>query len=122
MSATASPLLLDRIPILATVGVLVAGAGTAGRCAALVARETGAASVPRLERSGFRGGTSTQMLDTFNGFFMPLAADGGARAHPRSLLQTRLRPRGALLETPPDIAATGRDAWHRNNIRQRHAS
>jgi len=66
-----APLLLDRIPVLATVDVLVAGAGTAGCCAALAARETGAGSVLLLERYGFLGGTSTQMLDTFYGFFTP---------------------------------------------------
>ena len=68
---TTSPLLLERIPILAEVDVLVAGAGSAGCCAALAAREAGAASVLLLERYGFPGGTSTQMLDTFYGFFTP---------------------------------------------------
>ncbi len=51
--------------------VLVIGAGTAGCCAALAAKEAGAGSVVLVERYGFLGGTSTQMLDTFYGFFTP---------------------------------------------------
>lgn len=68
---TNSPLILDRIPVLTAVDVLVVGAGSAGCCAALAARETGAGSVLVIERYGFAGGTSTQMLDTFYGFFTP---------------------------------------------------
>ncbi len=68
---TSAPLLLERIPVLATVDVLVVGAGTAGCCAAIAARESGAESVLLVERYGFAGGTSTQMLDTFYGFFTP---------------------------------------------------
>jgi glycine/D-amino acid oxidase-like deaminating enzyme len=68
---TTAPLILDRIPVLATVDVLVVGGGSAGCCAAIAAREGGAATVLLLERYGFLGGTSTQMLDTFYGFFTP---------------------------------------------------
>ncbi len=68
---TSSPLVLERIPVLATADVLVVGAGTAGCCAALAARACGAASVLLIERYGFPGGSSTQMLDTFYGFFTP---------------------------------------------------
>jgi hypothetical protein len=64
-------LLFDRIPVLAAVDVLVVGAGSAGCCAAIAARENGAESVILVERYGFAGGTSTQMLDTFYGFFTP---------------------------------------------------
>jgi len=66
-----SPLVLDRIPVLAEADVLVVGAGTAGCCAALAARMNGTENVILLERYGFPGGTSTQMLDTFYGFFTP---------------------------------------------------
>lgn len=59
------------IPTLARVDVLVAGAGSAGCCAALAARVSGAYTVGLIERYGFAGGTSTQMLDTFYGFFTP---------------------------------------------------
>jgi glycine/D-amino acid oxidase-like deaminating enzyme len=68
---TSSPLVLEQIPVLATVDILVVGGGSAGCCAALAARETTGASVALLERYGFLGGTSTQMLDTFYGFFTP---------------------------------------------------
>ena len=68
---TTTPLILERIPVLTTVDVLVVGAGSAGCCAALAARETGVDSVLLIERYGFLGGSSTQMLDTFYGFFTP---------------------------------------------------
>jgi len=66
-----SALCLNAIPILSEVDVLVVGAGTAGCCAALAAREFGNPSVGIIERYGFAGGSSTQMLDTFYGFFTP---------------------------------------------------
>jgi len=66
-----SPLIIDRIPILAETDVLVIGGGSAGCCAAIAARETSTQRVILLERYGFLGGTSTQMLDTFYGFFTP---------------------------------------------------
>jgi FAD dependent oxidoreductase len=61
----------EQIPVLAEVDVLIVGAGSAGCCAALAAREFGTYSVGIVERYGFLGGTSTQMLDTFYGFFTP---------------------------------------------------
>jgi glycine/D-amino acid oxidase-like deaminating enzyme len=70
VSSTTAPLILERIPVLARTDVLVVGAGTAGCCAALAARAEGV-EVILLERYGFLGGTSTQMLDTFYGFFTP---------------------------------------------------
>jgi hypothetical protein len=66
-----SPLIPDRIPLLAETDVLVVGGGSAGCCAALAAREGGRNRVILLERHGFFGGSSTQMLDTFYGFFTP---------------------------------------------------
>lgn len=66
-----SPFVLERIPLLARVDVLVAGSGSAGSCAALAARADGRWEVMLVERYGFPGGTSTQMLDTFYGFFTP---------------------------------------------------
>ncbi|MBI2497695.1 MAG: FAD-dependent oxidoreductase [Opitutae bacterium] len=68
---SAGPLILEKVPVLATVDLLVIGGGTAGCCAALAAREVGVGSVALVERYGFLGGTSTQMLDTFYGFFTP---------------------------------------------------
>ncbi|MHB9007242.1 MAG: FAD-dependent oxidoreductase, partial [Limisphaerales bacterium] len=61
----------ERIPVLAETDVLVLGAGSAGCCAALAAREDGRWRVLLVERYGFLGGTSTQALDTFYGFFTP---------------------------------------------------
>lgn len=68
---TTSPLILERIPVLTTVDVLVVGGGSAGCCAALAAAGEGVGAVLLIERYGFLGGTSTQMLDTFYGFFTP---------------------------------------------------
>lgn len=70
-TSTNAPLVLDRIPVLATADVLVIGGGSAGCCAAMAARDNGAEHVLLVERYGFLGGTSTQMLDTFYGFFTP---------------------------------------------------
>lgn len=64
-------LIHEKIPVLATVDILVLGAGSAGCCAALAAREGGRHSVMLVERYGFPGGASTQALDTFYGFFTP---------------------------------------------------
>jgi choline dehydrogenase-like flavoprotein len=61
----------EQIPVLADIDVLIVGAGSAGCCAALATREFGNYSVGIVERYGFLGGTSTQMLDTFYGFFTP---------------------------------------------------
>ncbi len=50
--------------------VLVVGSGSAGATAAIAAARQGA-SVGLVERYGFMGGTSTQVLDTFYGFYTP---------------------------------------------------
>jgi hypothetical protein len=71
MCSTYQILNFDRIPIYDEVDVLVVGGGSAGCCAALSAREFGEKSVTLVERYGYLGGTSTQMLDTFYGFFTP---------------------------------------------------
>lgn len=60
-----------NIPLLDEVDILVVGGGSAGCLAALAAREYGKHSVMLIERYGYLGGTSTQMLDTFYGFFTP---------------------------------------------------
>jgi hypothetical protein len=61
----------ERIPLLLDADVLVVGGGSAGCCAAIAARESGASRVVLVERYGFLGGTSTFALDTFYGFFTP---------------------------------------------------
>jgi hypothetical protein len=60
----------DRLPLLADVDVVVAGAGSAGSTAAIAAARTGA-SVLLLEKLPFLGGVSTAVLDTFYGFYTP---------------------------------------------------
>lgn len=60
-----------RVPLLAETDILVIGAGSAGCLAALAARKNRRHQVMLVERYGFAGGTSTQMLDTFYGFFTP---------------------------------------------------
>jgi hypothetical protein len=61
----------NKIPLFAQTDILVIGAGSAGCIAALAAAKDKTLSVMLAERYGFAGGTSTQMLDTFYGFFMP---------------------------------------------------
>ncbi len=58
------------LPTLFDAEIVVAGAGSAGCCAAIAAAAAGR-SVILIERQGFAGGTSTQILDTFYGFFTP---------------------------------------------------
>ncbi|WP_273565508.1 FAD-dependent oxidoreductase [Maribacter halichondriae] len=50
--------------------ILIIGSGSAGSIAAMAAAQ-GKYKVTLVERYGFPGGTSTQMLDTFYGFFTP---------------------------------------------------
>lgn len=50
--------------------ILIIGSGSAGSTAAIAASR-GKHKVTLVERYGFPGGTSTQMLDTFYGFFTP---------------------------------------------------
>ncbi|MDZ7720562.1 MAG: FAD-dependent oxidoreductase [Balneolaceae bacterium] len=61
----------SNIPVMAEVDILVIGGGSAGSLAALAAVENGNHNVMLIERYGYLGGTSTQMLDTFYGFFTP---------------------------------------------------
>lgn len=61
----------SRVPLLAEVDVLIIGAGSAGCCAALAARESRKHRVMLVDRLAFPGGTSTAVLDTFYGFFTP---------------------------------------------------
>lgn len=61
----------QKIPLRFETDILVIGAGSAGCIAALAASTSGKFKVMLVERYGFPGGTSTQMLDTFYGFFTP---------------------------------------------------
>jgi len=62
---------VHKIPLLAETDILVIGAGSSGCIAALAAVGHNKYSVMLVERYGFPGGSSTQMLDTFYGFFTP---------------------------------------------------
>ncbi len=62
---------VSKFRLLTHTDVLVVGAGSAGCVAALAAATQKNFSVMLVERYGFPGGTSTQMLDTFYGFFTP---------------------------------------------------
>lgn len=59
-----------NLPRLWEVDVVVVGSGSAGATAAIAAARSGARTV-LIERFGFMGGTSTQVLDTFYGFYTP---------------------------------------------------
>ncbi len=61
----------SKLRVLAEVDILVVGAGSAGAVAAIAAGRFHSGPVMLIERYGFPGGTSTQMLDTFYGFFTP---------------------------------------------------
>lgn len=59
-----------QIKTLLEADVVVVGSGSAGTVAAIAAARSGAKTV-LVERFGFLGGTSTQVLDTFYGFYTP---------------------------------------------------
>lgn len=68
---SASILNYNKIPTFSETDILVIGSGSAGSVAAIAASQYGKYEVTLVERYGFPGGTSTQMLDTFYGFFTP---------------------------------------------------
>lgn len=93
-----------EVPDIAQADVVVLGAGSAG-CTAAIAAARGGADTLLVERYGFLGGTSTMVLDTFYGFYMP-----GNDAHrvvggiPWEVVE-RLRVRGMILERPSSYGA-----------------
>jgi glycine/D-amino acid oxidase-like deaminating enzyme len=58
------------VGLLGSWDVVVAGGGSAGMTAAIAAARLGARTL-LVERYGFPGGISTQVLDTFYGFYVP---------------------------------------------------
>ncbi|HEY8782498.1 MAG TPA: FAD-dependent oxidoreductase [Mucilaginibacter sp.] len=60
-----------NLQALGNTDILVIGAGSSGCMAAIAAASSKKYNVLLVERYGFFGGTSTQMLDTFYGFFTP---------------------------------------------------
>ena len=84
--------------------VLVVGSGSAGVTAAIAAAEQGVQTM-LVERYGFLGGISTQVLDTFYGFFTP-------GSHPRKVVGgipdrvvANLEKQGAMLVRPNTYGA-----------------
>lgn len=59
-----------QLPVFDSADVVVLGAGSAGCTAAIAAARSGADTL-LVERYGFLGGTSTMVLDTFYGFYIP---------------------------------------------------
>jgi hypothetical protein len=92
------------LPLFDTADVVVVGAGSAGCTAAIAAARTGAATL-LIERYGFLGGTSTMVLDTFYGFYIPgedsRRVVGGV---PWEIVE-RLRERGMVIERPSSYGA-----------------
>ena len=94
----------SEAPVLWQTDVLVIGAGSAGMTAALAAARTGA-SVALVERYGFPGGISTQVLDTFYGFYTPGArSDRVVGGIPWEVAST-LMAHGAAFERPNSYGA-----------------
>lgn len=85
--------------------LIVAGAGSAGCCAALAARRLGVPRVLLVERYGFLGGTSTGVLDTFYGFFTPGPEPRKVAGGIPDLVVDRLDQRGAAYLRPNTYGA-----------------
>ena len=105
-------------PLLWEVDILVVGGGSAGMTAALAAARQGA-QVALVERYGFPGGISTQVLDTFYGFYTP----GERRERvvggiPWEVAST-LIARGAAFERPNSYGAGTGMAWSLPSLRGR---
>lgn len=60
--------MFNNIKTIKGIDVLVVGAGSAGCLTAMAAAASKKHKVLLVERYGFLGGSSTQMLDTFYGF------------------------------------------------------
>jgi glycine/D-amino acid oxidase-like deaminating enzyme len=93
-----------QLPIFDSAEVVVLGAGSAGCTAAIAAARTGADTL-LIERYGFLGGTSTMVLDTFYGFYIPgndaRRVVGGI---PWEIVE-RLRRYGMVIERPSSYGA-----------------
>jgi glycine/D-amino acid oxidase-like deaminating enzyme len=95
---------MRELPIFDSADVVVVGAGSAGATAAIAAARAGASTL-LVERYGFLGGTSTMVLDTFYGFYMP--GDDGRRVVgglPWQIVE-RLRALGMVIERPSSYGA-----------------
>jgi len=93
-----------NIPLLWDTDVVVVGAGSAGVTAAIAAARNGAKTV-LVERFGFIGGTSTQVLDTFYGFYTPGSVAYKVVGGIPDDVVTRLKSFGAAFERPNTYGA-----------------
>lgn len=84
--------------------VLVIGSGSAGASAAIAAARQGA-SVAMVERYGFPGGISTQVLDTFYGFYTPGATPRKVVGGIPDAVVEALKERGLAIERPNTYGA-----------------
>jgi len=93
-----------HLPLFDSADVVVLGAGSAGCTAAIAAARAGADTL-LVERYGFLGGTSTMVLDTFYGFYIPgndaRRVVGGI---PWEIVE-RLRRYGMVIERPSSYGA-----------------
>jgi ribulose 1,5-bisphosphate synthetase/thiazole synthase len=93
-----------RLPLLWEADVIVVGSGSAGATAAIAAARGGARTV-LVERYGFLGGTSTQVLDTFYGFYTPGTAAYKVVGGIPDDVVAALKERGAAFERPNTFGA-----------------
>lgn len=93
-----------QIPLLLEADVIVVGSGSAGATAAIAAARTGAKTV-LVERYGFVGGTSTQVLDTFYGFYTPGSVAYKVVGGIPDDVVSRLKSYGAAFERPNTYGA-----------------
>lgn len=84
--------------------VLIIGGGSAGANAAIAAARTGAKTL-LVERYGFIGGTSTTILDTFYGFYIPGGEARKVVGGTADLVVEKLRQRDAMLLRPNTYGA-----------------
>lgn len=93
-----------QLPSFDCADIVVLGAGSAGCTAAIAAARSGADTL-LVERYGFLGGTSTMVLDTFYGFYIP---GNDARRVVGGLpweIVERLRRYGMVVERPSSYGA-----------------
>lgn len=87
------------LPLLWEADVIVVGSGSAGATAAIASARNGAKTV-LIERFGFMGGTSTQVLDTFYGFYTPGSVAYKVVGGIPDDVVSRLKTFGAAFERP----------------------
>ncbi len=87
-----------------TTDVLIVGSGSAGATAAIASAMHGAKTM-LVERYGFMGGISTQVLDTFYGFFTPGSQARKVVGGIPDLVVAELERRGVMLIRPNTYGA-----------------